>query len=375
MLVFTCSPIYNYFIIINKFDVINLIDNFINVFYRMFSGGSRMMYEKLDYVLAIAEEGNLTKAAKRLFISQPTLSMYLNRLEESLGVTLFDRHKNPIRLTEAGAYYLKCMKKIAEAEQLLRTELHSIANPMSNFTIGIGRVRGHHWLPPLMRELTDLYPNVSFQSVQNSEHYLLDNFHSLNLDVLIGSFSDAVLHSKTGKKLQMCRRILSQESLLWVAHKRYHLVPDRLRNTCTPRNPYIIKPEMMDHLPFITSSISTSLYSTFDMMMNLYHITPGRILYLDNMSTGLSLVAEGLGVQLINTSILMTLGKHYDPTDLDYILLPNMNTTRACYLLWASDTEKLPLINSADHILRDKVLTHLPFNEIISEENAITETL
>lgn len=58
--------------------------------------GDFMLYEKLDYVLAIAEEQNLTRAAKKLYISQPTLTMYLNRLEENLGVKLFDRRKTPI---------------------------------------------------------------------------------------------------------------------------------------------------------------------------------------------------------------------------------------------------------------------------------------
>ena len=43
-----------------------------------------MLYEKLDYVLAIAEEQNLTRAAKKLYISQPTLTMYLKRLAEHL---------------------------------------------------------------------------------------------------------------------------------------------------------------------------------------------------------------------------------------------------------------------------------------------------
>ena len=71
-----------------------------------------MLYEKLNYIIAIAEERNLTQAAKRLYISQPTLTLYLNRLENELGVKLFDRTKSPVTLTDAGAYYLEKMKKI-----------------------------------------------------------------------------------------------------------------------------------------------------------------------------------------------------------------------------------------------------------------------
>ena len=66
-----------------------------------------MLYEKWNYVLAIAEEQNLTRAAKRLFISQPALTLYLNRLEKELGVKLFDRSRTPILLTEAGKYYVE----------------------------------------------------------------------------------------------------------------------------------------------------------------------------------------------------------------------------------------------------------------------------
>ena len=58
-----------------------------------------MLYEKWNYVLAIAEEQNLTRAAKRLFISQPALTLYLNRLEKELGVKLFDRSRTPILFT------------------------------------------------------------------------------------------------------------------------------------------------------------------------------------------------------------------------------------------------------------------------------------
>ena len=58
--------------------------------------------DSLYYVSVLAEEQNLTRAAERLYISQPALTAYLNRLEAELGVRLFDRTVIPIRLTEAG---------------------------------------------------------------------------------------------------------------------------------------------------------------------------------------------------------------------------------------------------------------------------------
>ena len=50
-----------------------------------------MSFDKLDYVIAVAQEQNLTKAAARLYISQPALTSALNKLESELGVKLFDR--------------------------------------------------------------------------------------------------------------------------------------------------------------------------------------------------------------------------------------------------------------------------------------------
>lgn len=76
-----------------------------------------MSLDKLDYVLALAEERNLTRAAKKTFISQPALTNYINRLESQLGVKLFDRTVSPIQITRAGALYIERMKKIPDGRE------------------------------------------------------------------------------------------------------------------------------------------------------------------------------------------------------------------------------------------------------------------
>lgn len=92
-----------------------------------------MTLDKFDYVLALAEEKNLTKEAKRLYISQPGLTAYINKLEEYLGIRLFDRTTVPIRITEAGTLYIKKMKQIQKEELQLRMDLKDMADQKSCF--------------------------------------------------------------------------------------------------------------------------------------------------------------------------------------------------------------------------------------------------
>ena len=70
-----------------------------------------MMIDKMDYIFAIAREQNLTRAAKRLFVAQSTLTMYLNRVEQELGIKLFDRSKTPILPTPAGALCIEELRR------------------------------------------------------------------------------------------------------------------------------------------------------------------------------------------------------------------------------------------------------------------------
>ena len=75
-----------------------------------------MTLDKFEYVLALAEEKSLTKAAKRLYISQPGLTSYINKLEQYLGIKLFDRTVTPIQVTEAGMIYISKMKNSCAAD-------------------------------------------------------------------------------------------------------------------------------------------------------------------------------------------------------------------------------------------------------------------
>lgn len=103
---------------------------------------------RLEYILAVIEEKSITKAAKRLYITQPTLTKYINQLEDEYGVKFFDRSTTPIRLTEAGQLYVEKKKMMIEEERSLRSQLKSIEDKKITLTIGSGHTRGRK-IPPL----------------------------------------------------------------------------------------------------------------------------------------------------------------------------------------------------------------------------------
>ena len=109
-----------------------------------------MTLDKLDYVLTLAEERNMRRAAAKLYISQPGLTAYINKLEQYLGVKLFDRTVTPIQVTEAGALYISRMKELRQSETMLRSQLAELGNRRRTLRIGIGVTRGSLWLPYLL---------------------------------------------------------------------------------------------------------------------------------------------------------------------------------------------------------------------------------
>ena len=78
------------------------------------------------YVCTLAELGNLTRAAERLYISQPALSIYITNLEKNLGIPLFDRSGKKFTLTYAGEQYVEKAKKMLELEREFCEDIEKI---------------------------------------------------------------------------------------------------------------------------------------------------------------------------------------------------------------------------------------------------------
>lgn len=106
-----------------------------------------------QYVLTIAETGSISQAAEQLDVAQSSLSRYLIKVEEELGIKLFDRSTVPIRITEAGKKYIKAGRTIINIERQLNKQIDQL-NQTENISIriGISPSRTSYLLPGILKE-------------------------------------------------------------------------------------------------------------------------------------------------------------------------------------------------------------------------------
>ncbi len=134
-----------------------------------------MDIRQLKYFLTIAEEGQITSAAKKLQMTQPPLSQQIKLLEDELGVKLMERGSRHIRLTAAGEILLNRARQILELSDSAVKEIHDF-NKGLNGTLSIGTVSssGAVLLNDKMVEFQEKYAGVKFEIYEGNTFALID---------------------------------------------------------------------------------------------------------------------------------------------------------------------------------------------------------
>ena len=120
-----------------------------------------MFIKNPEYFVAIVKERSISRAAERLYLSQPYLSQYLAKLENSLGVVLLDRSHTPLKLTEAGELFYAYLERQDYLDRQLISDLGDLRNKKRPVLhLGVSPWRGSVLLPEVLPAFTRQYPDV-----------------------------------------------------------------------------------------------------------------------------------------------------------------------------------------------------------------------
>lgn len=147
-----------------------------------------MTITQLYYVLAVAEHKNFTLAAEKCFVTQPTLSMQIQKLEEELDILIFDRGKKPIQLTEVGQKIVTQAKNIVNESGRIKDIVEQQKGYIGGeFRVGIIPTIMPTLLPMFMTNFINKYPKVNLIIEERTTEEIIRMLKNGQLDAAIAA--------------------------------------------------------------------------------------------------------------------------------------------------------------------------------------------
>lgn len=140
---------------------------------------------QLEYVMAVHKHGHFAKAAEACFVTQPTLSMQIQKLEEDLGVVIFDRSKKPILLTQMGKKLIAQMQAVLFEAKKIETIIQQEKKGSKQGTLSIGVIPtvAPYLLPRLLPMCEELFPEVELNIRELQTDQILTALNGDEIDV------------------------------------------------------------------------------------------------------------------------------------------------------------------------------------------------
>lgn len=147
-----------------------------------------MDFRQLKYFIAVAEAGNMSSAARTLFVTQPTLTVAIQKLEKSLNADLLDRSTNPLTLTAAGRHLFEEGKRILSCVDDLEDQTRNLGNAARvRIRIGLTVLFSMQFMPQITRFMAS-HPEVEVSLIQSGSRHLQHYLATGELDCGVVSY-------------------------------------------------------------------------------------------------------------------------------------------------------------------------------------------
>lgn len=296
------------------------------------------MQQEMEYVYRVYQEKSFSKAAEGLYLTQPALSMAIRKVEDSLGMPIFDRGIRPLGLTAAGEAYLEYIRQAQYLEQEMEQRIHDIRE----VNTGSLRIGGSHYInayimPGILSDFMKAYPFVKVDMVESSSAELAHMLDQREVDITFNcnqrfmqnferypAFTDHILLAvpqsfKASAALQSCALTSSD-----VACRR-HLDPE-----C----PTVALKDFRDE-SFILLNPGNNLHDRARQLFQEAGFEPRIKLELAQLVTAYHLADADIGATFVSDRLVVPVEDHlfYYKLDSDlvtrqfYMLLPNRKYT------------------------------------------------
>lgn len=320
------------------------------------------IFSKKDLIYTIYEERSFSKAAQKLFIAQPSLSLTVKKLEDQLGVPLFDRTTKPIGMTEAGIEYIRAVEQLRSVEESFENYIRKV-NQMEAGSLGIGsnQLLSSLILPRYIDRFVQSYPKIRLTLTDANSTTLENELNAGHLDLVIDN------HILPAELFEQQR--LTSERLLLAVPESYpeneKAAAFQLRYEdileCKHRDP-ALKPvplSIFRSVPFILMNRNNDTRKQTDAIFQQEHFDPQVLFEMDRLATLYTYIEMGTAASIVSDTLIFGLRRR-DHSRIRFYPLPGKHAWRDLYLSYRKNKHRSLAMLRFMELLNDNFLN---FNE------------
>ncbi|MFL9959691.1 LysR family transcriptional regulator [Paraburkholderia sediminicola] len=246
-----------------------------------------MELRHLRYFVAVAEERNFTRAARRLNIAQPPLSRQIQQLEENLGVQLLERNSRPLKLTETGKFFYSHAAQLLSQTADLESMTRRVGNIERSLSIGFVGSTLYGMLPKIIRRFRDENTTVELSLHEMSTMDQIRALKDGHIDVGFGR----IRHEDAN-----IRRVILREEKMIVAFPEGHPL--------SVAKPVVALRDLVNETLIIFPKAPRPSYA--DQVLSAFDdrgLKPRKIYEVRELQIALGLVAAGEGIAVVPSSV------------------------------------------------------------------------
>lgn len=268
------------------------------------------MFVWKKYVYEVYKERSFTKAAQNLYISQPSLSARIKKIEEIIGEPLFDRSTTPLQLTEVGKVYIEAAEEITQIEQRVENYINDLAGlKTGNLAVGASTLFAAYVVPSLITQFNQKFPDVHIQLIEGNTAELEEMLGSNALDFVIDNYHyDSILYNK---------ELYCEENILLAVPKHFAVNEElgmyqlsykniKNKNYLNQKYPAVQLGRFAD-LPFIMLTQGNDTRTRGDRLCRNVGFKPNIVLEFNQQSTAYMASSTQLGATFISDILVSQL--------------------------------------------------------------------
>lgn len=260
------------------------------------------MRNEQEYIYMVYQKGSFSKAAQALYLTQPTLSIAIQKVESEIGMPLFDRSQKPLTLTDAGRIYIEALEEMRIVEHKLNSQLLDLTSMnVGSVRIGATNYFLSYILPPILLRFKKQYPGITLNITEAGAYELRELLKEQKLDITFLSHLDGSTSFKSYPAFR--DRIL----LAVPADLPVNCLMEDCSMTCADiqaGRPWMddqpcVDLKLLQDIPFVLLESKYDLRRRANSFFDAYGIEPNVYMEVSQIITAYNLAQAGIGATFV----------------------------------------------------------------------------